>query len=160
RQYARINLVACGEAEAVCARHAAYYAALAERAAPLLRGPEQLTWLDRLEAERDNLRAALTWTTEHASVDDGLRLVVAMGPCWEARGYLSEGRRWLEMIHGASRIGGASPVLQMRALLAAGALAFWQRDLTYADAVLSEAVEAARHLADRRSEAQALALHA
>jgi len=156
RRYAAQALFSSGEQGRGHARHAAYYTTVAERAAPLLRGPDQIRWLDRLDGEQDNVRAALTWIAEHGSVDDGLKLAVALAPYWEARGCLSEGRQWLETVLAASRVGGVSRALQMQALKAAGVLAFWQRDLVHADALLSEALEAARSLADRRNEAEAL----
>jgi len=74
-------------------RHRDYYLGLAERAEPELHGPNQLTWLDLLEAEHDNLRAALAfsadttrsgWTSADATA--GLRLAVAVGQFWLARG--------------------------------------------------------------------------
>jgi non-specific serine/threonine protein kinase len=156
RQYAHRLLVSLGEEPGARTRHARQYAGLAARAAPLLSGPEQLAWLARLEQERDNLRVALAWTTEHGDVDDGLRLAVALTPYWQAHGYLSEGRRWLDLVLTASRTGDASPAMQMQALLAAGTLAFWHRDLAQAEILLDEALAAARSLDDRRREAEAL----
>jgi tetratricopeptide (TPR) repeat protein len=122
----------------------------------MLRGPEQIAWLDRLEVERDNLRAALGWVSQHGGVDAVLRLVVALGPYWEARGYLSEGRRWLDAAVAASRADGTSHAIRLPSLLAAGRLAHWQVDLTGAEALLTEALATARDLADRRVEGEAL----
>jgi predicted ATPase/transcriptional regulator with XRE-family HTH domain len=156
RQYAALSLATSGEEQSSRARHAAHYAALAERAAPLLRGSEQLRWLERLEAERDNLRAALGWIVEHGEVEAELRMAVALTPYWEARGYLSEGRRWLNTVLAASRASGASQATQMQALTAAGALAQWQADIECAEAQLGEALTAARFVADRRHEAEVL----
>jgi tetratricopeptide (TPR) repeat protein len=156
RQYARRHLAAHGEDDAVCARHATYYAALAEQAAPLLRGPEQLRWLDRLEAERDNLRAALSWITQHDDVEAGLRLAVALMPYWEAHGSLSEGRSWLSIVLTASRTHGASDAMQMQALMAAGGLAQWQGDLEAAAPLLEDSLSIARRLADRPRETELL----
>jgi non-specific serine/threonine protein kinase len=157
RQYARQRLEASGEGVAVQARHAAHYAALAERAEPELRGPEQVAWLKRLEREQDNLRAALAWIAQHGAADDGLRLVVALTPYWDARGYLSEGRRWLETMRSRPHAGSAAPGLQMRALLAAGVLAKLQGDLDNAERLLTSALAAARDLADRTNEGETLA---
>ena len=157
RQYAHRLLRECGDEPGVRSRHATCYAALAERAAPLLRGPEQIAWLDRLEAERDNVRAALEWITAHGKIDDGLRLTVAMTPYWEARGYLSEGRRWLDVVLAKSPAGGASPTWQMQALESAGALAQWQGSFEDAEKLLCEALASARELDDRRREAETLA---
>ncbi|HZO26813.1 MAG TPA: helix-turn-helix domain-containing protein [Chloroflexota bacterium] len=156
RQHAQRLLVISGENERARSRHATYYAALAERAAPLLRGPEQIRWLERLEAERDNLWAALAWFSEHGEFEDSLRLAVAMAPYWEAHGYLSEGRRRLETVLAAARTASASRVSQMRALLAAGSLALWQGDLVSAETLLSDVLASARDLADRHTEAEAL----
>jgi tetratricopeptide (TPR) repeat protein len=150
-------LLTSGEQERSRTRHASYYTALAEQAAPLLRGPAQIDWLNRLDVERDNLREALAWSVEHGEVDASLRLAVAMTPYWEARGYLSEGRRWLDAALTASRATGASPGIKMRALMSDGLLAQWQADLDSAEALLTEALAAARALSDRRHEAEVLA---
>jgi tetratricopeptide (TPR) repeat protein len=128
---------------------------VAERAAPLLHGPEQSAWLDRLEAEQDNLRAALTWIGEHGSADDGLRLAVALSPYWEVRGYLSEGRQRLGVALDASLRGGAPPALRMEALLSDGVLTTWQGDLERAEVLLIEALASSQDLGDRRAEALA-----
>jgi predicted ATPase/transcriptional regulator with XRE-family HTH domain len=156
RQYAALALVTGGESELARTRHAAYYAALAERAEPLLHGPEQVAWLDRLEREQDNLRAALAWTGEHGTVDARLQLAIALSRYWASRGYLVEGRRWLQAVLAASEDGGASPVLRMRALLKTGLMAKWQGDLDAGRRLLAEAVTAARDLGERRDEAEAL----
>jgi len=80
-----------------------------------------------------------------------------MTPYWEAHGYLSEGRRWLEIVITASRADGASRTTQMQAVLAAGRLAQWQVDLEGAGRLLNEALATARDLADRLCESEALA---
>jgi predicted ATPase/transcriptional regulator with XRE-family HTH domain len=157
RQYGQRSLLASNEDERARTRHAAYYAALAERVALLLRGPEQIAWLDRLEVERDNLRAALGWIAEREEPEAGLRLAVAMTPYWEAHGYLTEGRRWLKTVLTASRAGGATSAMQMRARIAAGGLAQWQGDFDDAETLLVGALATARDLSDSRSEAMALA---
>ena len=78
------------DADAIRGRHAAYFRSLAERADPLLRGPEQREWLAILDAERANLRAALT----HGG---GLRLALALTWYWVLRGRLSEARAALAL---------------------------------------------------------------
>jgi predicted ATPase/transcriptional regulator with XRE-family HTH domain len=93
REYALERLVASGEEAALRQQHALYYLTLAERAEPLLHGAEQLAWLNRLEADYDNLRAVLAWS--QVAVDGaavGLRIVAALWPFWQFGGYLSEGR--------------------------------------------------------------------
>src|SRR5258705_12653977 len=69
RQYASEKLVECGQADATRRRHFAYFQDLAETAASALQGPLALEWLDRLEAEHDNLRAALDWAGDAQPCD-------------------------------------------------------------------------------------------
>jgi predicted ATPase/DNA-binding CsgD family transcriptional regulator/DNA-binding XRE family transcriptional regulator len=141
REYALEQLTTRGEALPTRARHAAYYLALAEAAVPHLRGPEQVRWLDWLEADHDNLRAACEWYLESGGVEEGLRLVGALHWFWDRRGYLDEGRA---RIHAA--LAAAAPIaapsdslLRARAwaLVGAAALAFDQGDRA-AVAVLAE----------------------
>jgi len=96
RQYARERLVESGEAQAVEQRHAAAYLSLAERAAPELTGARQHEWLDLLEGDHDNLRAALAWARAGGEHELGLRLAAALWRFWDTRGYESEGRAWLD----------------------------------------------------------------
>jgi predicted ATPase/DNA-binding CsgD family transcriptional regulator len=110
REFAAERLEASGEAGALACRHAAYYAGLAERAAPALHGPAQREWFDRLERERDNLRAALRWSAETAEAAAGapeagpataglgLRLGQALFWFWLIRGPRHEGLPWLRRL--------------------------------------------------------------
>jgi predicted ATPase len=66
------------EAEALRRRHLAYFVALAEEAEPKLFGAEQAAWFERLERERDNVRAALQWAVDHGEAELGLRLMGAL----------------------------------------------------------------------------------
>ena len=84
-------------------RHEAYFRALAERAESALRGPEQGAWLAALEAEHDNLRAALDWALQTEQTEMALRLAGALGRFWHTRGYLREGLEWLQRGLGAVR---------------------------------------------------------
>jgi predicted ATPase len=74
RQLAREKRQESGEAEVIRHRQAAYFLALAERAGPELRGPGQVEWLERLEADNGNLRAAMAWLLEADKVEDAVRL--------------------------------------------------------------------------------------
>ena len=74
------------------ARHAAYYLGLAEAAVPMLRSAEQVRWLDWLEADHDNLRAAGDWFHRAGRTEEELRLAAALHWFWDRRGYLDEGR--------------------------------------------------------------------
>jgi CRP-like cAMP-binding protein len=123
RQYGREKLHASAETEAVRTRHRDRYLQLAEQAEPQLHGRDQAAWIERLEREHDNLRAALDWSVESAateatvegaghrgerkplrespvdggrdSAEAGLQLGGALGQFWAVRGYLSEGRERL-----------------------------------------------------------------
>lgn len=95
RQYARERLVEAGGGEKVRDRHLAYYLKFAERTEPELRGPHQIAWLDRLEKEVDNLRAALEWALD-VNVEAGLRMASALLWFWHIRSGKSEGIDWLE----------------------------------------------------------------
>ena len=123
RQYSRDRLVESGEAERVRQRHRDYFLALSEEAEPHLISAEQAAWLDRLETEHDNLRAALHWSVE---TETRLRLASALWRFWYVRGYLSEGRSWLE---GAlARSDSVVPSVRAKALNGAGTLAWAQGD--------------------------------
>src|ERR687889_1684888 len=93
-EFARGKLWESDEAEEIKRVHAQYFLNLAEEAHPELKGANQLEWLERLEAEHDNMRAALSWALERKDVELALRLGGALGWFWSVRGYHSEGRRW------------------------------------------------------------------
>jgi non-specific serine/threonine protein kinase len=125
RQYAQGLLLDAGETQEVRGAHLAYYLDLAERAEPLLRGPDQMAWLDALGLERDNLRAALEWSvTGQEPADSGVRLAGALHWFWYIRGPVHEGRQWLE--RALARPGGSQGP-RARALAALGMLA-WRED--------------------------------
>ncbi len=95
RQYALQKLWTASEGEVNRQRHLAYFVDLAERAEPNLRAFDMVVWLDRLEAEHDNLRAALEWAQE-SDVEAQLRLASALLWFWHIRGRRNEGIDWLE----------------------------------------------------------------
>jgi predicted ATPase/DNA-binding SARP family transcriptional activator len=99
REYAARRLEEHDDVEAVRHRFAVHFRDLAERAEPLLRGPDQATWLDRLDAETANIREALAWLAGQEPHDDGLRLAGAMGWYWFRRARFTEGHQWLERFH-------------------------------------------------------------
>jgi predicted ATPase/DNA-binding CsgD family transcriptional regulator len=146
------------EAQASHEAHAAYYLALAEQAEPQLSGPQQLSWFERLEREHDNLRAALSWFLQQGS--DGqskelaLRFSGALSQFWEIRGYVSEGRQWLERILEISRR--ERSVVRAKALVGAGVLATLQDDFDQAEALCGEGLALYRELGDRQGSATAL----
>jgi non-specific serine/threonine protein kinase len=155
REYAHARLVERGEAETVGACHLAYHAGLAERAATELRGPDQLSWLDRFEREHDNVRAALAWAEAHDSeLDAGLRLAAGIWIFWDLRGHVAGGRRWLEGL--LARTGPATPRAQALARGAAGLLARLNGDLNRALTLHEEALALRRQIGDELGVASEL----
>ena len=133
REFALERLAESGEAAALRAAHAGFFLALSEQADARLRGPEQSVWLDRLEADHANLRAALRWYHEQGALDRALRLAGALGFFWRWHCHFAEGRGWLNRLlaeapsddHGAA-------MARARALSAAGTLAWAQGDFAQA----------------------------
>jgi predicted ATPase/DNA-binding XRE family transcriptional regulator len=154
RQYALERLRESDEEEQTRARHAAFFLTLTERAAPELWRPDQVGWMDLLETENDNLRAALSWTVERGHDEAGLRLSVALRRFWSVRGYLEEGRRWLETA--LSACPSPEPSVQARALHGIGSMALEQGDRTLADRVLRESLALRRGLNDKGGIAASL----
>ena len=162
REYAQEKLAA-SEKDALTRRaHAAYYLVLAEEGASEESGTDSSDWLNRLEIEHDNLRAALDWLTETGDANWALRLGAALFRFWEMHEYLAEGRNRLGRILNLQ--GATAPTeARARAIFAAGVLAGEQGDYTSADTLIEESLQIARKLGDERSVAvclNALAVHA
>jgi predicted ATPase/class 3 adenylate cyclase/DNA-binding XRE family transcriptional regulator len=90
QEFARERLLEMGEATETRDRHLTYFCELAEQARPQLRGAGQLAWLDRLDAEYDNIRAALNWAQESSAIAEGLRLATSLQSFWIWRVHLQE----------------------------------------------------------------------
>jgi predicted ATPase/class 3 adenylate cyclase len=140
QQYSRERLVESGEAELYLQRHAQYFAQLAESAKELQDSREHSSRLDRLEDEHDNLRAALDWSQKD-SAELNFRLVTALVGFWDARGYLTEGRDWLEKAVAAWP---EESELRAETLGAAGWMAHRLGDFERADSHLKESIRIAR----------------
>jgi predicted ATPase/class 3 adenylate cyclase len=149
-EYAREKLEESPEAEEIKRVHAEYFLTLAEEAYPELKGPDQFAWLERLEAEHDNMRAVLSWAMERKEVEVALRLGGALSWFWSMRGYQSEGRRWLE--EALVMDGRASPESRAMALAGAGVLAEEQGDLDRAQEACEEGLELLANEAREASE--------
>jgi tetratricopeptide (TPR) repeat protein len=140
---------------AVGNRHREWCQALAEQAVPALGGSEVGRWLERLEAEHDNLRAALEWCLADADgVEAGLRLAGTLWWFWHMRGYTSEGRAWLER----TLARGGTTAAWAVACCRAGHLAWHLGDFERATARLKESLALGRALGDRRVMAYALGI--
>jgi tetratricopeptide (TPR) repeat protein len=138
-EFAREKLGQSAEAEQIKRVHAQFFLTLAEEADPELKGPDQLEWLERLEAEHDNMRAALSWALERKEVELALRLGDALWWFWSMRGYHSEGRRWLE--EALAIDGRGSPEWRAMVLAGAGTLASEQGNYDRAKAACEEGLQ-------------------
>jgi predicted ATPase/class 3 adenylate cyclase len=152
REYGLERLSESGEADGVRRRHAAFFLALVEQAEPALHSPQQLVWLERLEAEHDNLRTALSWALEQET-ETALRLAAGLGRFWIFRGHLGEGRGWLER---ALETRGEPHPVRARALVVAGEFARHMGDYEREAALQEAGLALARTFRDRRTEAQVL----
>ncbi|HYN89653.1 MAG TPA: tetratricopeptide repeat protein, partial [Ardenticatenaceae bacterium] len=155
REYTLEKLRASGQLEPARKAHAEHYARLALSARPHLMGDgEQQRWLDRLEIEHNNLRAALTWATGGAGRGElALTLAEASFMFWRIRGYLSEGRRWLEK---ALLLSETPTELRGQALNDAGWLAQFQGEYAAARGLHEEALAIHEALGDEVGMARSL----
>ncbi len=154
RQYAQKKLAEAQEEAEIQRRQCAWYVALAERAEPELRGSEQAAWLERLDVEHDNLRAALRWSVGSEAAEAGLRLAAALWWFWSVRGYYREGSGWLDQV--LRRSSEAAPALRAKALIGAGHIAMTQGAYAQSLALLGESLAINRRLGDKRSIAVSL----
>ncbi|HUP21976.1 MAG TPA: BTAD domain-containing putative transcriptional regulator, partial [Thermoanaerobaculia bacterium] len=152
REYAKERLEQSPHATAVRRRHAEYFIALAVRAEPELSGPGQVSWLDRLDDEHDNLRATLGWCLDHEPAA-GLRLGHSLWQFWDRRGYFGEGRAWIERL--LPRAPAATPE-RARALYVAGNLAVRQGERAAARQLYEECLALAGDVGERWYTARAL----
>jgi len=141
RQAATGKLAGSGEEPETRRRHAQFFARLAGDLELAMWGAEEAAWLGRIEAERDNMRAALSWSLER-DAELGLRLAAVLRWYWYWRGHYGEGRRWLdEMLMKGVR---SSVAARAKALHAAGWMAHDQGDLDRARAAAEEGIELGR----------------
>jgi predicted ATPase/class 3 adenylate cyclase len=155
RQYALGKLAASGEAGVFRTRHLDWYRRLGETAGAELVGAGQTGWLNKLETEHDNLRAALEWSLDGGEAEAGLRLAGAVWRFWFVRGYFAEGRRWLDAL--LEKSAAAPPMARATALRAAGRLGgYGQNDYYYGRRVYEESLAIWRELGDAQGIATLL----
>jgi len=149
-EYATEQLVASGEAAALQERHAEYFLRLAEEADPQMFGPEREVWMERLDREEANLRAALAWCkADSDAVQTGLRLVGALAFYWSLRDSAREGRTWLEGMLERSD-GTDRSAARGVALVGAGWLAWFEGDYAAASLRAEEGLSIVRERGDKR----------
>jgi predicted ATPase/DNA-binding CsgD family transcriptional regulator len=152
REYGRHRLREAGREVPLRLRHRDWYAAAAARQEGL--SARQIQWIDRLDADHDNLRAALEFClAEPGEAEDGLRMACDLWLYWETRGHLTEGRRFVGLL--LDRAGAGSPWLRARGLWVAGYLALVQGDGPAARGLLEQALAAGGSLGDATAVAYA-----
>jgi tetratricopeptide (TPR) repeat protein len=168
RQYAQEQLLRSGELEYARNRHLEFFLALAEQAKEKLSGPEQILWLDRLEEDNDNLRAALEWSLRYEetktkmsedqrapTAQNALRLAGLLYLFWKRRSHWAEGREWLRRALAQSAdLPGTRE--RFHALNAAALLAVEQADTRSARQLAEENLRLVQELEDKNSIASAL----
>ena len=154
REYGLMRLGKAEEADQVRRRHRDWYFALAERAEPEMHAPNQLVWLERMEQEHDNMRAALEWSLTGTDTAPALRLSAALHDFWDIHNHFAEGLAWLDRV--LSLPGAVAPAPRAKALLAAAHLAHRQGDYARVTACCDEALTLSERERDKSGSAEAL----
>jgi predicted ATPase/class 3 adenylate cyclase/Flp pilus assembly protein TadD len=155
-RYAAVRLEGAGETEAVREWHRDWYLSFVEQAEAVLGGPRQREWLQRLEADHDNLRVALDWSLTYGDTQEALRLAGALARFWSVYGHITEGRRWL--IAALGMTGTADKPVRAKALAGAASLAFRQADYSQAEALARESLAIYRQSHNRAGEGRSLSI--
>ncbi len=156
REFAVEKLRAAGETENIRTRHLEFFVSLAEQAEPHLKRAEQLEWLERLDAELDNVRAGLTCAVTNRDFESGARLVSALEYFWMIRAYGKEAYEWAERI---LEVGTPNDRTRLRAKFLRTASIFGNEIPTTRELAFQRAKEGlaiARELGDARGIAQGL----
>jgi len=150
RQYANEELLKFGDTEKVQTQHLDYFTRISEEAEPKLLGRDQLIWIEHLEHELDNIRAALEWSSKSGHVIAGLRLAGALWRFWDVRNHWSEGRERLTAL--ISRPEAKVRIRERaKALYTAGLLAQIQNDHASAGPLYFEGLAISRELGDNQT---------
>jgi len=156
REFGLEQLEASGEQERIRYRHADFFLALAEQAEASLESTEQVQWMDRMEQEHDNLRAALEWSkTAEGAEEICLRLAGTLGYFWEVRGHFSEGRERLSAILSTETAQGRTAA-RAKLLARAAELAYRQSDYPATLSLAGESLAICREGGDKQGSASAL----
>jgi predicted ATPase/class 3 adenylate cyclase len=155
REYAAERLAEAEPDASTRLRHAEYYLALAEGVVARMFGEEQRSCLDTLEREHDNLRSAMSFALEGHRAELAMRLLSASWRFWQMRGYLAEGRDRAGKVLALPGVED-HPAAHLRALDAAGGIAYWQGDMDASRRLYQEQGRVARDLDDRHALAEAI----
>ncbi|HET9848234.1 MAG TPA: tetratricopeptide repeat protein [Candidatus Dormibacteraeota bacterium] len=155
REFAADRLTEVGESERIQRRHLEAFTALARESQAHLFGAEGREWLDRLEIDHDNVRAALEWAIAAGDARAAMELAASFWRYWQMRGHLHEARRRLTAVL-AMPNSAAFPKERLAALEAAGGVAYWQADMEQAQRIYTECLEMTRVLGDDRAVGNAL----
>ncbi|MFN8661457.1 MAG: tetratricopeptide repeat protein [Thermomicrobiales bacterium] len=154
REYGLECLAASDEEAVVHLRHAEWYLAFAEQSNAALPGPEQRVWLERTEAEHDNIREALSWLLEQNEPGLAQRLTASLNRFWYVRGHLSEGRGWAERALAGQP--GTPSAVRAGAALTAGWMTWALGDYAQAITWVQESLMAFRSLDQMSGVAESL----
>jgi DNA-binding NarL/FixJ family response regulator len=158
-QYAREKLSAAGEATEYRDRQLQFVLEWAEATGPKLTGRDQQRWLDAVEGEYGNLRAALAWSLDSGHIEAGLRTVIALYQFWTVRDYVDEPRAWLSRLLERAD-DGVSLAVRAEAVANAGMLAGFRGDAAATAAYGREAAALAEAAGQEGKRALAWALGA
>jgi predicted ATPase/Tfp pilus assembly protein PilF len=156
REFGLEQLEANGAQDAIRYRHAGFFLSLAEGAEASLESAQQVQWMDRMEREHDNLRAALEWSRTAPEAEElCLRLAGALGLFWEVRGHFSEGRERLSAIL-STEIAQGGTAARARLLTRAAELAYRQSDYPATSSLAQESLAIYREIGDQQGVASTL----
>lgn len=162
RQYANDRCLEGGELDELLRHHRDWYLDFVEHAEPALQGVNQVAWLEKVETEHDNIRAALRWSLQRqildegkrsAAADGGLRMVGALWRFWDTRGYVSEGRKWLDCALESSNL---RSDVRVKALIGAGYLAVRQSDSSRGQVLFEESLKLSHEIGYKPGVAETL----
>ena len=138
RHFAAEQLAASGEEAEVRTRHALAFLDLAEQAAPHLISWDQKRWLDRLEVDHDNLRAALTWAVDQGEANLAMKLAFTVWRFWQVRGHLIEAE---DRFRRVLAVPGGDPLTRAMALEGAGGIHWWRGQTEECERAYRESLE-------------------
>jgi predicted ATPase len=153
REYATELLAAAPDGDEIRRAHARHYFKLATDSESHLTAQDSGKWLDGLEREHDNLRAAFSRAPELGLLDDALAAAGAIWRFWQQRGHFTEARTIYDRLLAQP---GAAPAARAKALVGGGGIAYWQNDFTVVGPWYREAVDLYRTAGEERGTAEAL----